>query len=211
MGQNITQDPLVSLEITEQISGNIVAWKICDSVKGLFTRIFDMVIYNKKVILNNVLRVSCCKKTKDLKAVWASFFDKKSMACFRESKAISVTPIVLQNESKEEEIGKDFLNNKLLYIFNSGFKININTFYGMNNKSANISYEVSFVPRKDETEHLWKKLKNKKTKEDKHFVFIIASYNNKQWYKPNLDSVFSQKYKNYHVIYTDDCLSGWNR
>jgi glycosyltransferase involved in cell wall biosynthesis len=39
------------------------------------------------------------------------------------------------------------------------------------------------------------------------FVIIIPSYNNKKWYSRNLDSVLSQKYKNYRVIYVDDCSS----
>ncbi len=36
-------------------------------------------------------------------------------------------------------------------------------------------------------------------------VVIVCSYNNSQWYEKNLDSIFMQKYSNYHVIYTDDC------
>ncbi|MCX5921945.1 MAG: glycosyltransferase [Candidatus Dependentiae bacterium] len=40
---------------------------------------------------------------------------------------------------------------------------------------------------------------------ERHIVVVIASYNNKEWYKGNLDSVFSQNYKNYHVVYVDDC------
>lgn len=35
-------------------------------------------------------------------------------------------------------------------------------------------------------------------------VVVIPSYNNKDWYKKNLDSIFSQKYRNYRVIYADD-------
>lgn len=35
-------------------------------------------------------------------------------------------------------------------------------------------------------------------------VIIIPSYNNKAYYKQNLDSVFYQKYDNYHVIYIND-------
>jgi glycosyltransferase involved in cell wall biosynthesis len=53
-------------------------------------------------------------------------------------------------------------------------------------------------------EPLWNKLKNKQPKTDKHFVIVIASYNNKDWYQKNLDSVFMQKYKKYHIIYVDD-------
>ncbi|MCL4361431.1 glycosyltransferase family 2 protein [Candidatus Dependentiae bacterium] len=40
-----------------------------------------------------------------------------------------------------------------------------------------------------------------------NFVIVIPSYNNEQWYKNNLNSVFSQTYFNYRVIYIDDCSS----
>jgi len=41
--------------------------------------------------------------------------------------------------------------------------------------------------------------------EEKHIVVVTASYNNKKWYKKNLDSVFNQNYKNWRLIYIDDC------
>lgn len=40
--------------------------------------------------------------------------------------------------------------------------------------------------------------------QDVHFVIVIPSYNNKEWFEKNLDSVFAQTYKNYSVIYIDD-------
>ena len=40
--------------------------------------------------------------------------------------------------------------------------------------------------------------------EEKPMVIVIASYNNQKWSKRNLDSVFSQNYTNYRVIYVDD-------
>lgn len=40
---------------------------------------------------------------------------------------------------------------------------------------------------------------------EKPFVVIIPSYNNEEICERNLRSVFSQKYKNYRVIYVDDC------
>lgn len=36
-------------------------------------------------------------------------------------------------------------------------------------------------------------------------VIIIPSYNNMKWYQWNLDSIYSQNYSNYRVIYLDDC------
>jgi glycosyltransferase involved in cell wall biosynthesis len=40
--------------------------------------------------------------------------------------------------------------------------------------------------------------------EQKRFVVVIPSFNNSNWYRENLDSVFAQDYENYHVIYIDD-------
>src|SRR5260221_6158066 len=40
---------------------------------------------------------------------------------------------------------------------------------------------------------------------EKLIIIVIPSYNNKQWYKHNLESVLAQNYSNFYVIYTDDC------
>jgi len=39
---------------------------------------------------------------------------------------------------------------------------------------------------------------------EREIVILTASYNNKDWYKWNLDSIFAQEYQNYRVIYIDD-------
>ena len=40
---------------------------------------------------------------------------------------------------------------------------------------------------------------------ERHIVVVVASYNNLQYHRTNLGSIFDQKYSNYHVIYIDDC------
>lgn len=40
---------------------------------------------------------------------------------------------------------------------------------------------------------------------EKPVVFIVASYNNAPWVEKNLNSLFSQNYKNFRVIYLNDC------
>jgi len=40
---------------------------------------------------------------------------------------------------------------------------------------------------------------------ERHMVVVICSYNNEKYYEWNLDSVFAQEYKNYHVLYVNDC------
>lgn len=42
------------------------------------------------------------------------------------------------------------------------------------------------------------------TDDQKHFVIITASYNNKAWLAWNLDSTLNQNYTNYRIIYIDD-------
>jgi len=40
---------------------------------------------------------------------------------------------------------------------------------------------------------------------ERPIVLVITSYNNKRWYRRNLDAAFSQNYSNYRVVYVDDC------
>lgn len=40
---------------------------------------------------------------------------------------------------------------------------------------------------------------------EKPLVVLITSYNNKEYVRRNLTSVFAQKYSNYRIIYIDDC------
>src|SRR5581483_1971233 len=39
---------------------------------------------------------------------------------------------------------------------------------------------------------------------EKEIIVIIPSYNNAKWYSKNLDSIFTQQYSNYKVIYIND-------
>src|SRR5689334_12290424 len=41
----------------------------------------------------------------------------------------------------------------------------------------------------------------------KRIAVVIPSYNNCQWYKYNLSSVYTQDYDNFRAIYVDDCSS----
>lgn len=40
---------------------------------------------------------------------------------------------------------------------------------------------------------------------ERHIVVVIASYNNKNYYRQNLGTILDQSYSNYHIIYIDDC------
>ena len=40
---------------------------------------------------------------------------------------------------------------------------------------------------------------------ERPIAVVIPSYNNAQWYRNNLKSVFMQQYTNYRIIYIDDC------
>ncbi len=43
--------------------------------------------------------------------------------------------------------------------------------------------------------------------DERHIVVMTCSYNNENYCQWNLDSVFSQQYSNYSLIYVDDCSS----
>lgn len=49
------------------------------------------------------------------------------------------------------------------------------------------------------------KRKNSEASYERSLVVVTASYNNKDWFERNLDSIFMQSYSNYRLIYIDDC------
>ena len=54
-------------------------------------------------------------------------------------------------------------------------------------------------------DQLWQRLKTGEPTEEKHIVVLVPSFNNKDWYQKNLDSIFKQDYQNYTIHYYDDC------
>lgn len=54
---------------------------------------------------------------------------------------------------------------------------------------------------------LWTYHKKHVSPPEKPIVLIIPSYNNHLWCERNIESILNQQYKNYHVIYLDDCSS----
>ncbi len=48
-------------------------------------------------------------------------------------------------------------------------------------------------------------------KGERRIVVVVASYNNQLYYRRNLDSIFTQNYENYHVLYINDCSTDSTR
>jgi glycosyltransferase involved in cell wall biosynthesis/GR25 family glycosyltransferase involved in LPS biosynthesis len=88
-------------------------------------------------------------------------------------------------------------------------------------QSGIITGEQLVYPRIDDTEAINGIRKDKDTfyfarlinrlnylkpfKEEKNFVFIIPSYNNEMWIEKNINSVLSQTYSQWRIIYMNDC------
>ena len=45
--------------------------------------------------------------------------------------------------------------------------------------------------------------------ESNHFTFIITSYNCEKWVESNLNSILSQNYENYDIVYIDDASTDY--
>ncbi|MGE0206318.1 MAG: glycosyltransferase family 2 protein [Candidatus Babeliales bacterium] len=46
---------------------------------------------------------------------------------------------------------------------------------------------------------------SKRSLQEKYIAAVITSFNNAPWVEKNLDSIFAQDYKNFHIFYIDDC------
>jgi glycosyltransferase involved in cell wall biosynthesis len=92
-----------------------------------------------------------------------------------------------------------------VYLINQGANINAlddydNTPLSLARKHRLAQAEAAIEKKFLAGAHFGQNLNNN----DKHFIFLIASYNNEQWYQKNLDSVFAQKHAKYTAIYIDD-------
>lgn len=80
---------------------------------------------------------------------------------------------------------------------------NNNELYELSNKlTENQYYEFSnqyIIKSLSNTINTFNSFKNN------NFVFIIPSFNNKKYIKHNLESIFSQNYNNWRLIYINDC------
>jgi glycosyltransferase involved in cell wall biosynthesis len=112
--------------------------------------------------------------------------------CYAESKIVNFPLNIVQNELPNAH-NNSYSTAQLLELFNQGLKIDIKALEKFPNKSAHSSETscITFIPRENTTE--------------KPIVIVTPSYNNKDWWQWNLESLLHQNYTNYRIIITDDC------
>lgn len=150
----------------------------------------DMTLYRKKDI-EGAFRAIDYRTPRSLESCWATLaapIMQRFGLCYKNSKIVNVllsgSPV--ENDNENGKVGEDIL----LALFLEGYKLDINEFYRIKTPSVRIEYAPTFCKREVE---------------EKHMIIVTASYKNAEWYKWNLDSVFNQNYKNWHMIYVDDC------
>lgn len=204
-GKNITENinlPLnVHVEEINEIVPGIFAWNFKDGSGGVwrYPNTVDMTIYRKKDItaaLNNLNY----KSPNTLEGMWGKNANLDLIGlCFEKSKIVNV-PLNLVQQNWKNKYMDGFEADKLLAIFQKGLKIDIKQLHNINNKAPHIFYGPKFVSRSDEFVQPVKNIRK--------FVVVTASYNNIDFVKKNLDSIFSQKCDGkeftFRMIYCDD-------
>ncbi len=111
--------------------------------------------------------------------------------------------LTLSNAVEEKKI-KEVCFLRLLPML---FLLFSHTYCVVTEKNKSVSLKKHSMSRRvgRDGDSLWRSLKNFIPKKKRNFLVIIPSYNNKDWYKNNLDSVFMQRYPFYKVVYIDDC------
>ena len=213
LGKNITENytgkKKTPVPPNTKIAKNIYMWKFSDGNRPSwdFPNTCDMTIYKKSDIKKDLESINNFQTTA-YETEWAKIADhSKYGLCYKQSKIVNISINLVQEvkpmwrQFTQTWKGKMlcYSPKELLKKFNSGFKIDIRPFYKAYNRAPHIERELSFVKRKSGPNNY------KKPEHELPFVFVVTSYNNKDWYKLNLDSIFMQDYKNYRVIYIDDC------
>jgi len=224
MGKNITQcytkghntdHALPTLQVTKK---GFISWQFNTGIlEWAYPHTLDMAIYRKSDIEESVKSVRF-KSPNTLEAFWDHTADrsKKGLA-YCQSKVVNI-PVNMVQEDGHTPHMKSYSKYELLDLFNNNMRIDIAPLHRIENKAPHMDYMLTFkqyeryksarqlgFTHNETMRPLWDLLKHKPIKKNINFVIVIPSYNNAQWYKRNLDSVFAQNYKNFTVIYLDDC------
>lgn len=172
-------------EVSEGVFSWVFSQGECD---WAYPNSVDMTLFRKKDIIDDYYSIpltSPCYEAPWSGRAWRIM--SRTGLCYEQSKIVNVPLNRVQNICRNRHMGVSPKN--LLDMFNQGLKIDIKPFFRVDNKSAHAEYDLQFVKRTNE----------------KHIVVVTAGYNNEEWFKRNLDSLFEQKYNNYTLWYTDDC------
>lgn len=224
MGKNITQchsaghntdHALPPFQITKD---GFLSWQFSTGIlEWAYPNTLDMAIYRKSDI-EQVVRKVRFTSPNTFEAYWDHTADRsKKGLSYQQSKVVNI-PVNRVQEAWGTPHMNSYGTEKLLDMFNKGLRIDIAPLHRIENKAPHMEYALTFkqqekrqlqrelgLIKNENMRPLWDQVKNKPIKNNISFVIVIPSYNNVQWYKRNLDSVFAQTYKNFTVMYIDDC------
>jgi len=158
----------------------------------------DMTIFRKKDLLLYVQHLSY-QSPNSFEANWAMHAvpaERPTGICFDKAAVVSLPMNKAGNEELANRITNNYSTAQLLDIFNRGLTIDLKPLEKIVNRSAHMDYNPTFIKREAAQMRL--------CENEKRIVIVTASYNNAAFYRWNLDSVFAQRYENYHLIYYDD-------
>lgn len=209
LGSNTTENytiPFKNKELPKfkKCENGILSWKFKDGTGGdwSYPNTVDMTVYSK-VDISKILKQLNYNSPNTLEGSWAKKVDSEWKGlCFEKSKIVNIPLNIVQQDCNNQHMD-GYSADKLLEIFNGGYKIDISRLYKVENKAPHMPHDPTFILR-DAQNKLYEELKSYEPKENKHIVVVVPSYKNKAWYKYNIDSVIKQKYANFDLIYIDD-------
>ena len=201
LGENITSSYALREKQTlppgEAIADDLYIWKLGNGGGCWnYPHTVDMTIYPRNRIIGTFESLAF-QNPNSLEAIWASkkVHDKVGI-CFRSSAVVNL-PLNLVNKSKNRH--ENWLSpGQLLDKFIAGFKIDIDDVAAQENHAPHMGYIPKLIPRAEEHPRT-----RSIARKEKSFVVIVPSYNNRQWYQKNLNSIMQQKYPYFRVIYID--------
>jgi glycosyl transferase family 2 len=207
LGKNLTNcysmNAVQALPPLHHIEDDVWAWTFAQGEHDWkYPHTVDMTLYAKRDI-EYMFRTLNYENPNTLEGNWASVASPIMCAsglCYAHSKIVNIPLNRVQSTHANRHMNA-FSAQELLEFFEQGLKIDIHEFYKMKNGSAHAEWTPRFI----------KRLRPYDQDGSKHIVVVAASYNNKDWYQHekgwpgHLDTIFGQNYRNYHVVYIDDC------
>ncbi len=152
LGKNTTENYTIPfknprLPNFKEYENGIIAWKFKDGTGGdwSYPNTVDMTVYRKADIAENFSQLNYYSPNR-LESAWAKKVNLEwTGLCFKKSKIINI-PLNSQTDYSNLHM-EGFSADKMLDVFNGGYKIDIKPLYKIENKSPHMPYEPTFILR----------------------------------------------------------------
>lgn len=165
-----------------KLNDNVFSYKFNDGLGSwCYPNNVDMTIYRKEDIKSDLSKINMISPEK-LEFNWSNLADiNKTGLFFSHSKLVNI-PLNLCYANSVNRNMNSYSTYELLNKFNSGYRIDINKFFKINNNAPHMEYTPEFLLKEKTFKDIWSLMQTKyKHLKNKYPIELMQKYSNSFW------------------------------